>query len=228
MYARPGIGVNLSWESRGGEVCGTRGLAGTAVAATGSRFPPSPYRGQRLPAQKPCAGRLAKTIVQSPPARRRRVGAAYPLVSGTGQALRRTAASRSYKWRKQGPWDRLLDWGNRKLTLPGRSTGKSMAWMLPSFRRITRRQRKKGGDQALGRSRGGFGTEVHVRVESAGKPVVFVLTPGQQISDGGEFATPSQGKGTSGATPPEPALSRADGTGSCTENATWWSGKSTS
>ena len=63
---------------------------------------------------------LAKTIVQSPPARRRRVGAAYPLVSGTGQALRRTAASRSYKWRKQGPWDRLLAWGNRKLTLPGR------------------------------------------------------------------------------------------------------------
>ena len=40
---------------------------------------------------------------------------------------------------------------------------------------------KKGeGDQALGRSRGGFGTKVHVRVEGAGKPVAFVLTPGQQ------------------------------------------------
>ena len=40
---------------------------------------------------------------------------------------------------------------------------------------------KKGeGDQALGRSRGGFGTKVHLRVEGAGKPVAFVLTPGQR------------------------------------------------
>ena len=70
VYARPGIGVNLSWESRGGEVCGTRGLDGTAVAATGSRFPPGPYGGQRLPAQKPCAGRPGKdhrTITTGPP-----------------------------------------------------------------------------------------------------------------------------------------------------------------
>ena len=39
---------------------------------------------------------------------------------------------------------------------------------------------KKGGDQALGRSRGGFGTKVHVRVEGRGKPEAFVLTPGQR------------------------------------------------
>ena len=40
---------------------------------------------------------------------------------------------------------------------------------------------KRGrGDQALGRSRGGFGTKVHLRVEGQGKPVAFVLTPGQQ------------------------------------------------
>ena len=39
---------------------------------------------------------------------------------------------------------------------------------------------KGGGDQALGRSQGGFGTKVHVRVEGMGKPVTFVLTPGQQ------------------------------------------------
>ena len=43
-----------------------------------------------------------------------------------------------------------------------------------------RRRGKKGdGDQALGRSRRGFGTKVHVRVEGTGKPVAFVLTPGQ-------------------------------------------------
>src|SRR4051794_38821567 len=34
--------------------------------------------------------------------------------------------------------------------------------------------------EALGWSRGGFGTKVHVRCEGKGKPVTFVLTPGQQ------------------------------------------------
>ena len=53
--------------------------------------------------------------------------------------------------------------------------------MAPSFGRIsTLLAQKGGGDQALGRSQGGFGTKVHVRVEGAGKPVAFVLTPGQQ------------------------------------------------
>jgi hypothetical protein len=35
-------------------------------------------------------------------------------------------------------------------------------------------------DEALGRSRLGFGTKIHVRCEGKGKPVCFVLTPGQQ------------------------------------------------
>jgi transposase len=35
------------------------------------------------------------------------------------------------------------------------------------------------GDAALGRSRGGFGTEVHVGVSGLGLPVAIVLTPGQ-------------------------------------------------
>ena len=35
-------------------------------------------------------------------------------------------------------------------------------------------------DEALGWSRGGFGTKIHVRCEGKGKPVMFVLTPGQQ------------------------------------------------
>jgi transposase len=34
--------------------------------------------------------------------------------------------------------------------------------------------------EALGWSRGGFGTKIHVRCEGRGKPVTFVLTPGQQ------------------------------------------------
>jgi transposase len=34
-------------------------------------------------------------------------------------------------------------------------------------------------DQALGRSRGGFGTKIHVAVNGLGLPVAFALTPGQ-------------------------------------------------
>ncbi len=38
---------------------------------------------------------------------------------------------------------------------------------------------KRGSDQALGRSQGGFGTKLHLRVERRGKPITFTLTPGQ-------------------------------------------------
>jgi transposase len=45
----------------------------------------------------------------------------------------------------------------------------------------TRRRRgKKGGaDQALGRSRGGFSTKLHIAVDGLGNPVTFILTGGQ-------------------------------------------------
>lgn len=45
-----------------------------------------------------------------------------------------------------------------------------------------RRAKKRGGQdaQALGRSRGGFGTKIHVCVDALGLPVRLVLEPGQQ------------------------------------------------
>ena len=44
-----------------------------------------------------------------------------------------------------------------------------------------RRGRKHGvdGDQALGRSRGGSGTKIHILVDGLGNPVEFILTAGQ-------------------------------------------------
>jgi transposase len=41
---------------------------------------------------------------------------------------------------------------------------------------------KKRGQaaQALGRSRGGFSTKIHAKVEALGNPLAFLLTPGQQ------------------------------------------------
>src|SRR3954471_5855626 len=45
-----------------------------------------------------------------------------------------------------------------------------------------RRGRKKGvdDDQALGRSRGGFSTKIHILVDALGNPVEFILTGGQE------------------------------------------------
>ena len=40
---------------------------------------------------------------------------------------------------------------------------------------------KKGGEaeEKLGRSRGGFSTKIHIRCEGKGKPITFLLSPGQ-------------------------------------------------
>lgn len=38
---------------------------------------------------------------------------------------------------------------------------------------------KRGGDEALGRSRGGLTTKLHLACDGAGRPLAVVLTPGQ-------------------------------------------------
>jgi hypothetical protein len=65
---------------------------------------------------------------------------------------------------------------------------------------------KKGdpNSEALGRSKGGFSTKVHVRCEGEGKgkPVVFELTPGEQhvstvfelLMEGGAIKKPGRGR----------------------------------
>ena len=120
VFARLSIGVNLGWESRGGEVCGTRGLDGTGNSSGGNwnRFPPvhTGAKGCRRKSHVPDG--LAKTIVRSPTARRRWVGAAT-LVSGTGQvpAYGGQPVLPVAQAETVGP---AAGRGNRKLTLPGR------------------------------------------------------------------------------------------------------------
>jgi transposase len=41
-------------------------------------------------------------------------------------------------------------------------------------------EKKTGGDEALGRSRGGFSTKLHLAVDAEGRPVELTLTPGQE------------------------------------------------
>jgi transposase len=51
------------------------------------------------------------------------------------------------------------------------------------------RRRKRGQNgQALGRSRGGFSTKIHLKTDFGGLPLAFDLTPGQ-ASDSPHFAT---------------------------------------
>ena len=42
-----------------------------------------------------------------------------------------------------------------------------------------RRSKKDGGDEAIGRSRGGLSTKIHATVEALGNPTGFALSPGQ-------------------------------------------------
>ena len=43
-----------------------------------------------------------------------------------------------------------------------------------------RRSPKKGDDEALGRSRGGFSSKLHLAVDAEGQPVELIITAGQQ------------------------------------------------
>ena len=46
--------------------------------------------------------------------------------------------------------------------------------------RLCRRGKKSAGEQALGRSRGGFSSKLHALADSLGNPLAFRLTAGQQ------------------------------------------------
>ena len=66
--------------------------------------------------------------------------------------------------------------GGRQARLE-RAHGRRHQHPRPSSRR--RRQRGQQ-NQALGRSRGGFGSKLHLRCERAGRPIAFVLTAGER------------------------------------------------
>ncbi len=120
-----------------------------------------------LPAQKPKTGRPGKD--------HRTVINGILWVLRTGAPWRdlperygpwRTAATRFYRWRQLGLWDRLLAEVQQQADAAGQIDWEVIMWTARWFGRIsTPPPQKGGGDQALGRSQGGFGTKVHVRVE---------------------------------------------------------------
>lgn len=107
-----------------------------------------------------------------------------------------TCYDRFNRWRRDGTWDRLLAHAQTKNDALGRRGGVGGERGRhgdpgPPARRgrqepTTERGRRKRGllnpeDEALGRSRGGFSTKLHLACDGKGRPPLsVVLTPGQR------------------------------------------------
>src|SRR6266508_1649620 len=106
-----------------------------------------------------------------------------------------TVASRFYRWRRQGVFDHLLAEVQRLADACGK-----LQWLVhfvdgsvvrahqyaAGARRPARQAGQQRGshahpqDEALGRSRGGLSTKLHLRVEGGGRPLVILATAGQR------------------------------------------------
>lgn len=78
------------------------------------------------------------------------------------------------RWAREGIWDELF--------LDGIPTDALETVMLdPSACKAQRHATgaRGGGEEALGRSRGGLTTKIHAVVDGLGRPLCFLLTPGQ-------------------------------------------------
>lgn len=89
----------------------------------------------------------------------------------------KTIYTRFNRWSKRGIFRSILD----ILITQGES---DTEWVMLDGTVIRAHQHAAGmaskeDDQALGRSRGGFSTKVHMLVDAHGNPLNFILTPGQ-------------------------------------------------
>ncbi len=79
------------------------------------------------------------------------------------------------RWAKKGVWERVF----------GELRDSDLEWLIIDSTVVRAHEHaagKKGGqsDEALGRSRGGFRTKIHILVDALGNPVEFILTAGQE------------------------------------------------
>lgn len=123
-----------------------------------------------------------------------------------------TVYSRFYRWTNQGIWEEILKALQQQADVDNR-----INWTIhhvdgsvirahqhaAGARKIgTDGQSRTKEDLALGRSRGGFGTKIHIRVEGGGKPMVLVITPGEtqevtvfeQLMNGGNVKRKRRGR----------------------------------
>jgi transposase len=98
-----------------------------------------------------------------------------------------SVACRFYRWRRQGVLARMLARMLAALEARGDAEGR-LDWsahyvdgtVVRAHQHAAGAAHSDAEREGLGRSRGGFSTKVHVRAEGGGKPVTFIVTPGQR------------------------------------------------
>jgi transposase len=78
------------------------------------------------------------------------------------------------RWAREGIWDELF-----LGAIPGDAPGTVMLDSSACKAQRFASGARGGGEEALGRSRGGLTTEIHAAVDALGRPLCFLLTPGQ-------------------------------------------------
>ena len=94
----------------------------------------------------------------------------------------KTVSNRFYRWRKAGIWQRVLAAVQQRANTAGQVEWQTHHVDSTVIRAHQHAAGAKGGQahEALGRSRGGFTTKLHLRVDGHGKPLVMLLTPGER------------------------------------------------
>ena len=91
----------------------------------------------------------------------------------------RTAWRRLQRWTAAGIWARIM----AELRAMAADAGWEAHLLDSSVIRVHAHAagaRRRAGEQALGRSRGGFSTKLHLRGDAKGRPVAFHLTGGER------------------------------------------------
>lgn len=138
-----------------------------------------------LPPQKPVRGRPARD--------HRAVVEAILWIARTGAPWRdlpaeagvpwKTAWSRFSRWAASGVWQKILAELQRDAEECGdldRSKHFVDGAVVRAHQHAAGARAGRRETEALGRSRGGFGTKFHVKADGNGLPLAFVITPGQR------------------------------------------------
>ena len=94
----------------------------------------------------------------------------------------RSVATRFYRWTRSSLWERILSALRRIADARGGIDWDVHMVDATGIRAHRHAAGARGGQhaQALGRSRGGFGSKLHVRCDRRGRPMAFALTPGER------------------------------------------------
>jgi transposase len=107
----------------------------------------------------------------------------------------RSVATRFYRWTHSDLWDRLLAELRRIMDSRGGVDWEVHMVDATNVRAHRHAAGARSGQhrQALGRSRGGFGSKLHLRCDRGGRPMAFVLTPGERNEKAALAALMSRG-----------------------------------